>query len=177
MNKKNPQIEKEQARIQYYWKMVREKGVRYPEFHWPSVELLLGLVFTYDILNTHIAKRLQKYGLSPSTFNVLAILNQTGEKGCKQFDLSKLLLVSRAGVTGLIDGLVKRDLVERVYDENDRRVCITKLTKEGKSLIEEILPEHYKRIKQIASSISPQEKKVMNKVFLKMREKILSGLF
>src|SRR3989338_4828173 len=115
-------------RAEYYWNLTRIAGAKYKEFHWPSTEFTLNLVHTYDVLSSHLMKLISPYGLSPSTFNILAILYYDKDTGYKQQDLSKFLLVSRANITGLIDSLVRKKLVKRIHNKNDRRICIAQIT-------------------------------------------------
>ena len=136
-------------RSEYYWDKFRKKGNIYREFHRPSVELLLNIIYTYDVVSTHFSKRIAAHGLSSSTFNVLTILTREENSDVKQQELSRLLLVSRANVTGLVESLVKMGLVERMLHEDDRRARIIRVTDKGRSLVEKILPGHYKEIERI----------------------------
>ncbi|MFA6600998.1 MAG: MarR family transcriptional regulator [Candidatus Omnitrophota bacterium] len=159
----------------YYWPRVRKYGKRYPKFHWPSVELLLNLVYTYEVLSTHFAKRIGRYDLSLSTFNVLMILSQSERGGLKQQDLSRLMLVSRANVTGLVDSLVRRGLVVRGPDAKDRRVCMAKITRKGEELLEHLLPGHYEETARVAGAIGHADKARMNRLFISLRKQIQPG--
>jgi MarR family 2-MHQ and catechol resistance regulon transcriptional repressor len=156
-------------RTQYYWDRTKRYGERYREFHWPSVALLLNLIHTYDVMATHFAKRIAKYGLSISAFNVLMILSRSDEKGMKQNELSHLMLVSRANITGLIDSLVRQNLVSREQDDRDRRVCIARITPQGAQLLESLLPSHYAEIARIARGVNAREKTEMNRLLDRLR--------
>lgn len=59
-------------------------------------------------------------------------------------DLSRELITHRSNITGLIDRLEKRGLVQRKTSPFDRRVWRVSLTKEGLSLIQEILPDYFR---------------------------------
>lgn len=159
-------------KTRYYWNQVQYHGKRYPKFHWPSVELLLNLIYTYDIIETHFAKRMAGAGLSVSAFNILMILSRH-EQGCKQRDLSKLMLVSRANITGLVDSLVRRKFVLRSPDKTDRRATIVRITPKGESLLERVLPSHYEEIHAILSGMDSREKKVLNRSLEKLRALVL----
>jgi MarR family 2-MHQ and catechol resistance regulon transcriptional repressor len=156
-------------RTQYYWDRTRRYGERYREFHWPSVALLLNLIHTYDVVATHFAKRVAKFGLSISAFNVLMILSRSDEKGMKQNELSHLMLVSRANITGLIDSLVRQGLVSREQDATDRRVCIARITPQGAQLLESLLPSHYAEIARIAGAVNARGKAEMNRLLDQLR--------
>lgn len=159
------------ARAEYYWTRVREEGRRFRAFDWPSVELILNLVTTYDALTTDIERLIARFGLSLSAFNVLAILSRSEKKCLKQQEVSELLLVSRANVTGLVDSLVKRRLVERAADRRDRRVRFVKLTRKGEALLEELLPAHYENVARLLAHLGASEKKNLSRLLEKVRSR------
>lgn len=68
-------------------------------------------------------------GLSPSQFYVLKTLKAA--KTLTVTDLAKRLSMTTAGATGLIDRLVRTDLVTRERDRRDRRVVWVRLSDEG----------------------------------------------
>jgi DNA-binding MarR family transcriptional regulator len=159
-------------RTGYYWIKVREFGKRYKKFDWPSVEILLNFIHAYDVLTVHFSKWMSAYGLSPAVFNVLMILSRSSEKKLKQHDISKLLLVSRANVTGLVNTLVCKGLAKRETDPNDRRVWLVKVTQKGKILLEAYLPRHYAEIYRVFSEFKPAEKKALNRLICKLKSGI-----
>ena len=118
---------KADKREHYYLDRMRHHSRRYREFHWPSVELVVNLFYTYDVLYMRLAREAEREGLSTAAFNVLMILSRRGEEGCPMSELGELLLVSRANVTGLVDCLERRGLVERVASAEDRRVKLARI--------------------------------------------------
>jgi MarR family 2-MHQ and catechol resistance regulon transcriptional repressor len=157
----------------HYIDRVRAHSSRYKEFHRPSVELLLNLVYTYDVVRSRIAKRIEACGLSPATFNTLMILSHYGENGCPMYEIGELLLVSRPNVTGLIDSLACRGLVERIEKEGDRRFRLVRLTQAGKRLLDELLPSHYEDIRAMLAGMSDKEKLTLSKLLTKLRHEVL----
>jgi len=165
------------AKVDYYWQRIRGFGGHYKNFNWNTMELVLNLTFTYDLLNAGLSQKARQYGLSRAALNVLSILNHSeGKKGCPHNEISKLLLVSRANITGLIDGLIRQGLVERVYDENDRRICIARISKEGEGLLKLLLPQYYEHAAGLLLNLSDKEKSQLNKLLVKMRLGINAGL-
>jgi DNA-binding MarR family transcriptional regulator len=156
----------------YYRERTRLHGRRHREFHWPSMELLFNLVYTYDVIESRLARRLGAHGLSLSAFNVLMILSRSGGEGCALSELSKLLVVSRANVTGLSDSLVAKKLVERVEDERDRRVRIARITKKGERLLEEVLPGYYEMVREMLCGMSTAENRMLNDLLTRARKSV-----
>jgi len=65
--------------------------------------------------------------------------------------LAEKLAVSRPSVTGVVDGLVARGLVERHHDRDDRRRVGHELTAEGRRLLEAADAEIERRLSEIAA--------------------------
>jgi len=159
-----------EEKIKYYWRGVHAFGKSFKHYNWQTLELLLNLTFTYNLVDAGLSSKTRQRGLSRAALNVLSILNHSdGKKGCKHHEISKLLLVSRANITGLIDGLIRQGLVERAYDDNDRRICIAKISKKGEALVKSFLPEYFEHAVGLFSNLSDKEKKQFNELLVKMR--------
>lgn len=75
------------------------------------------------------------YPIGISTIVTLAEIRASGP--VKQINLSEKLGYSRSTITNTADKLVKFGLVERVYDEKDRRTVRLQITEQGKEALEE----------------------------------------
>jgi len=158
-------------RGEYYWNQVKRYGSKYAEFNWPSAKTLLNLVYTYDILSAQTARKVSRFGLTKAGFNVLMILSRSPSKACKQNEISQLLLVSRANITGLVDSLVRQGLVQRTSDPHDRRVNMIRITAKGEKLLESLLPGYYKYIHEICSVFTLEEKEKFNDLLDRLRNR------
>ena len=58
----------------------------------------------------------------------------------KMGDLAEALVITRGGLTKLVDRLVKAGLLERTFCETDRRVSYATLLPAGVELLEEMRP-------------------------------------
>lgn len=159
----------EDRRGQYYKDRIKHNSQRYPEYNPASVELVLSLIHTYDLLETFMARWLGQSGISISGFNVMMILNDAGDAGSQLNQLGELLLVSRANITGIVDSLEQRGLVERAADKNDRRVRIARITESGKNLLASILPSHYRVLRELSIGLGEEEKAALVKLLSKLR--------
>jgi DNA-binding MarR family transcriptional regulator len=91
---------------------------------------------------------------------------------CTHKELSELLLVSSANVTGLVDSLVRKNLVERQDSQRDRRLSIVKVTKKGEELLNSVIRFYYLEMRKLASSLSNDELDKLNKMLTKLRLKV-----
>jgi len=74
----------------------------------------------------------RQYGLTGPQSGVLRSLVHHGSSSSA--DLSRMLYVTPSNITGIIDRLERKGLVERIKKEGDRRVALITLTKEGTRL-------------------------------------------
>ena len=120
---------------------------------------------------------LHQFGLTDVQFNLMMLLKyQSGPvDGLSQAELSRMMLVNRANITGLIDRMEKGGLVVRTADAEDRRYNIVKLTAHGKELLEQVDPQYGREIRQRMEWLSDQEQKKLIKLLEKIREQYADG--
>jgi len=85
------------------------------------------------------SKNLEKnYGLTSPQLIVLREIN--GSNGAPIGALAKMANLSNATLTGIVDRLEKRNLVERTRSLNDRRQVFVKVTSSGKDILKNAPP-------------------------------------
>lgn len=93
-----------------------------------------------NYLRQHIQLKIKEQGIN-ITFEMLEVLSVLWKKdGVNQQEIADATLRDKSSMTYLIDNLVKRKMVKRVEDENDRRNKLIFLTEESKSLKEQLFP-------------------------------------
>ena len=95
-----------------------------------------------------------RWDLSPSQFNVLNLLGDR-PAGSTQSDLSRVLIMHRSNLTGLVDRLEARGLVRRREQDGDRRAWRVVLTPAGRRLLAGILPHYYAAADQVWGALPP----------------------
>lgn len=108
-----------------------------------------------DVVHGRVNDHLLEYDLTTSQFGVLEALYhlgplQIGEIGAK-------ILKSSGNMTVVIDNLIKRSLVYRERQADDRRCITIHLTDEGHGLIERIWARHEHGIVEVFSVLSAEE--------------------
>jgi DNA-binding MarR family transcriptional regulator len=86
--------------------------------------------------------------LTLSQYRALSLLGEGQEAASA---LAEKLAVSRPSVTGVIDGLVARRLVERRQDDGDRRRIALELTADGRRILAAADREIERRLRDIAA--------------------------
>jgi MarR family transcriptional regulator for hemolysin len=94
-----------------------------------AVELHRLLVMTYLLLDDGDHQVLGSFGLTPTQYTVLSLLDP--EHGRRASDLLGPLLLEKSSLSRLLDRLVAQRLVCRVSDPRDRRSQLIVLTHEG----------------------------------------------
>ncbi len=100
---------------------------------------LVAVLRAGEKLSKFTGELYRNLGLTGAQYNVLRILEGAGEP-LPQQEIAKRLLVSRANVTGLLDKLEAKGLVERLSCD-DRRVNMIRLVGRGFDLLKKSFEE------------------------------------
>lgn len=110
------------------------------------------------------------YPLGISPILVLAELRDKGPQ--KQVDLAETLAYTKGAMTNIASKLVKLELVERLYDNSDRRTIQLKITPAGEKALTEAQAIGNKVFLQHFEVLSDEE---INQ-YLKIQEKLVKGI-
>jgi DNA-binding MarR family transcriptional regulator len=88
----------------------------------------------------------EEQALALTDYDVLVQLAAADERRLRMSDLADRLLLSRSGVTRLVDRLVADGLVERVVCESDRRGQWAALTDAGHARLRRAAPTHLRGV-------------------------------
>ena len=92
----------------------------------------------------------------------------SGKERVKPSDLSPYLKTSAAAVTMLLDRMAKNGLIERVRDENDRRIVWIRLTPKGKSALQRGTSIRERFFQEALASISAHNQRLLLYLFGKL---------
>ncbi len=106
----------------------------------PVLRVLAPLVEAYLAFSREAERHLAGLGVTPAQFDVIATLGNTD--GLKCSELSENTLITKGTLTGVIDRLEAKGLVERRDDPEDRRVHRIRLTADGDALFRRVFPAH-----------------------------------
>ncbi|WP_328602686.1 MarR family winged helix-turn-helix transcriptional regulator [Nocardia terrae] len=112
-----------------------------------------------------------RFGLSAGRYRLLAAL-EDAEGELSPSRLAAILGVTRATVTGLIDGLEQQGLVCRRASAEDGRAVTVVLTARGAQKLREVAPEHFGRLQSMVGALTREEREV----FLDLLERISRGV-
>ena len=119
---------------------VAEKEQKESDFD-PHREAWIAITQTHAAVTGRLQEVLTAAELPPlAWFEVLATLDRAPEKRLKMGDLAEALVITRGGLTKLVDRLIKAGLLKRTFCETDRRVSYATLLPAGVELLAEMRP-------------------------------------
>jgi len=100
---------------------------------------------------------LASHGLTTGEFEVLAALRRA-DRPLRAREVGTLTSSPGATVTKRLDRLAAGGLVERRTHERDRRGVLVTLSDDGRALIDQVLPEHAARERDVLDGLSEDER-------------------
>lgn len=141
-----------------------EAAQLFPQLDPSACEVFLNLLRTGDEAFRVTEENFQAKGLSQGRFTVLMLLY---DKACAKTNvltpaqLAEKAGVTRATMTGLIDTLERDGMVTRRPDPADRRQLSVELTPKGTAFLNEMLPEHFRRIAALMTVLTESERRTI----------------
>jgi MarR family transcriptional regulator, 2-MHQ and catechol-resistance regulon repressor len=123
--------------------------------HARVLKLFTVLSRAHAALHERTKEDIARHGLTQSEFAVLEALYHKGP--LLHGEIRDAVLVSRGGITYLVDRLEARGLLERRACPTDRRARYAALTREGIAFLDRIFPEHARALEAACAALTPQE--------------------
>jgi DNA-binding MarR family transcriptional regulator len=87
-------------------------------------------------------------GLPLGWFEVLVFLGDRSDGRLKMQELASSVLLSKSGVTRLVDRMVDQGLLRRASCESDRRVTYAEITAAGRRALRDAVPVHARALEE-----------------------------
>ncbi len=125
----------------------------YRDRAWRSIMETHGAIV--PILDSEL---LAKAGIDIQTYDALLHVFEAREQGIRMADLASAVVISKSGITSLVDRLEASSLVRRNLDPDDRRATRITLTATGEATFRAAAQVHLAGIEEhFASRISDEE--------------------
>lgn len=154
--------------------MMRRYQKRYPELDTAAVELALRVKRFANLAEAHAEAHFARYNLTAGRFRILIELFEAAD-GLTPSALAEHGCVSRPTITGLLANLEKDGLVERVAGPADGRSFLSRLSSEGRRKMERILPDHFRRMSQLATALDDKEQRELMRLLRKLEPMLLAA--
>ena len=109
---------------------------------------------------------LSNYTITPPQFVALQWLHESGDMTIG--DLSNKMYLAFSTTTDLVDRMEKNELVQRVRDEQDRRVVRIHLLPEGERIIQEVIEKRQNYLRDLLQDFEVDEAQELLKLLKKL---------
>jgi DNA-binding MarR family transcriptional regulator len=129
----------------------------------PKLDLFRFVPFRLNRLAAEVSAALsseyqERYGLDIPEWRVLATLGFRNDACSAQY-IAHCTRTHKSTISRAVTTLMKRQLVERVENVDDRREFALRMTRKGKALYEELIPRLLRKERAILSCLSAPERK------------------
>ena len=138
-----------------------------------ALNAYLAIQRTYNAVNRNVSKKLAHWKLSVPKYGVILQLYDHGALPLSE--LSKLIFCGNSNLTALVDRMERDGLVQRVNNENDRRVKEIRLTEKGRELAPKVIAEYRPFLHQMMNCLSPEEQRVLTDLLTQLKERLEGG--
>ncbi|UAL29150.1 MarR family transcriptional regulator [Nocardioides rotundus] len=119
---------------------IREARQQWVDHGWgeaaDGMAMVTSLVRAHQLLMERVEGALRPHGLTFARYEVLRLLSFTRSGRMPMTRLGSLLQVHPTSVTSAVERLVKQGYVERLRRDDDRRVILAAITREGRDVVE-----------------------------------------
>ena len=133
----------------------------------PELRAWRGLLRTHAFLVKRLDAELEaEHGLALTSYEVLLHLSFAEGRKMRMCDVAESVLLSRSGLTRLIDRLEREDLVERVSCPDDARGAYARLTEAGHAKLRDAQGTHLAGVRaHFIEHFGPEELDVLGEAW------------
>jgi MarR family 2-MHQ and catechol resistance regulon transcriptional repressor len=121
-----------------------------------NVKLMVVFGKMAHAFHESLGKNLEELGMPFSLYPILGYLNEV--ERAKTQKLGEVAVISSGTITHTVNKLIKLGYVEKVQDEQDKRVFWIQITKEGKNKFVEVHLQHMEYLNGLLEGFSDDEK-------------------
>ena len=124
----------------------------------------------YSTITRELEQRmLQRHGLTLTSYDALLQLAGTEDGALRNIDLAKRVLLTRSGVTRLVEGLEAQELVCRCECSEDRRGTKVCLTDKGRERLAEASATHDEGVRELfIGRLDADERQAFDRMLARM---------
>jgi DNA-binding MarR family transcriptional regulator len=119
------------------------------------LSLVKELVKAYQAFEAYSAVHIKGMGLTTTQFDIIATLGNQPPMTCKE--LGEKTLISKGTMTGVLERLEVKGLIEKLMNDEDGRSYKIGLSKAGDKLFKKVFPEHIEYLGKAFGKLSKKE--------------------
>jgi DNA-binding MarR family transcriptional regulator len=149
--------------VRVQWAHVR------PELDTSPVAVVARLGRAAAYVSAGIEARLEEFGLSRASWDVLASLRRTRPRHrLSPTELYMALMRSSGAMTHRLHRLERQGLIRRVPDPDDARGLLVELTRKGRVLVDRVAPLHLDNERAMLEPLSQAEQQTLAQLLRKL---------
>jgi DNA-binding MarR family transcriptional regulator len=113
----------------------------------------------------------ERYGLEIPEWRVLATLGLRSEACSAQY-IAHCTRTHKSTISRAVTALMKRQLLERVENKDDRREFDLRLTRKGRALYESLIPRLLRKEREIMDCLTEQEQRDFSRMLAKIERSL-----
>ncbi len=137
-------------------------------------ELGLNIIRAGRLLQDLHADALRDAGMTGAQFNVLVVL-ESAMDGLNMCDVARRMLVSRAGMSGVVKGLEAKGWIGRHPVPGDARAARLKITDAGLAALSAVLPSHFDYVHHAVNCLNDDEKQTLIRLLSRLRGHLIAA--
>ena len=131
-----------------------------------DLKTLTILLRAANAVEHRIKDDVSMYGLGLSDFGALEVLYHKGPLPVQA--ICEKVLIANSSMSYVIDNLIKRQLIKKVKNPDDRRVHMIELTEEGHRLMDAIYPRHQDHMRSMIDVLDESEETELQRLLKKL---------
>jgi uncharacterized lipoprotein YddW (UPF0748 family) len=147
--------------------MALENEINQRKFRSEYQKARINIIYTNNWLTEKIGIIFDEWGITPRQFNILRILRGEG-KPLSTLQIRQRMLDKMSDTSRIVDRLVRKGMVRKTLNAEDRRLVDVVITPRGKKLLEKIDPLENEMDKMMAQ-LSEPEAATLNLLLDKLR--------
>jgi DNA-binding MarR family transcriptional regulator len=139
-----------------------EKDISQAKFRSEYQKATINLIYTFNWMNERIKTMLDQYDITPQQFNILRILRGAGMP-ISTLQIRQRMLDKMSDTSRIVDRLLKKELVQKVVCEDDRRLVDVTISKNGMQLLDRI-DAHQDDMDSVFKNLNEEQAITLNKL-------------
>jgi len=147
--------------------MALENEINQRKFRTEYQKARINIIYTYNWLSEKISSIFEEWDITPRQFNILRILRGEG-KPLSTLQIRQRMLDKMSDTSRIVDRLLKKGLVRKTPNGEDRRLVDVVITSKGRKLLEKIDPFE-EAADKIMTGLTVEETSTLNTLLDKLR--------
>ncbi|HEY4336916.1 MAG TPA: MarR family transcriptional regulator, partial [Puia sp.] len=147
--------------------MALENEINQRKFRTEYQKARINIIYTYNWLSEKISSIFEEWDITPRQFNILRILRGEG-KPLSTLQIRQRMLDKMSDTSRIVDRLLKKGLVRKTPNGEDRRLVDVVITAKGRKLLEKIDPFE-EAADKLMTGLTVEETKTLNVLLDKLR--------